>query len=100
MNRALFLSLCRAHGLPEPTAELQFAPPRRWRLDWSWGTVALEIEGGAWTRGRHVRGKGYLADMEKYNAAAIMGIKVLRCTPQDVDSGKAFELVKAALAAE
>jgi hypothetical protein len=43
--------------------------------------IALEVEGGVWTRGRHTRGKGFLGDMEKYNAAALGGWCVLRVTP-------------------
>ena len=59
--------------------------------------MALEIEGGVWTRGRHTRAKGYIGDMEKYNAAALMGWHVLRVTPQQVSSGEAGRLVQRAL---
>jgi hypothetical protein len=74
--------------IPIPTREFRFAPPRRWRLDYAWflpgGKLAVEIEGGAWTMGRHVRGKGFLGDMEKYNALAIDGWRLLRYTPTDI----------------
>ena len=95
----LFASLCYAHGLSFPLAEFQFAPPRKWRFDYCWynDMIALEVEGGAWTKGRHTRGKGFLADIEKYNEAALMGYLVLRCTPQDLETGAAFALVKRAL---
>ncbi len=46
--------------------------------------VAVEIEGGIWTGGRHTRGKGYQGDMEKYNAAQLYGWKVLRYTPDQI----------------
>lgn len=70
-------------GLPEPTTEHRFHPKRKWRFDYAWPDVrlALEVEGGVWTGGRHTRGSGFLGDMEKYNAAAAMGWRVLRCTP-------------------
>ncbi len=78
--------LCRAAGLPVPHAEYRFAPPRRWRFDWCWPEhrVALEIEGGVWTQGRHTRGAGYIKDMAKYNQAAIMGWRILRYTPDQL----------------
>lgn len=98
---ALFLALCRAHGLPEPVPEFYFHPERKWRFDWLFdGWLALEVEGGAWTQGRHTRGAGFLGDVQKYNAAALLGYTVLRCTPQDVESGAACELVKRAMEAQ
>ena len=75
--------LFRVADVPAPVVEYRFAPPRRWRFDAAWPEqmVALEIEGGAFTHGRHVRGSGYLADLEKYSEAAILGWCVVRCTP-------------------
>ena len=99
----LFLRLCSAHALPIPVAEYAFAKDigRKWRFDWLFeGEVALEIEGGVWNNGAHVRGKHFLSDMEKYNEAAIMGYLVLRCTWDQVKSGSAFALVKRALRGE
>ena len=65
---------------PTPIREHRFAPPRRWRFDFAWPDwrVAVELEGGAWARGRHTRGAGYVADCEKYNAATLAGWRVLR----------------------
>jgi len=70
------------------TPEHRFYPPRRWRFDFAIIDlkIAIEIEGAAWTRGRHTRGKGYIADMEKYNRATIEGWKVLRYTPQQIEN--------------
>jgi hypothetical protein len=55
--------------------------------------VALEIEGGVWTRGRHVRPKGFIADIEKYNAAAEMGWRVIRATPEMIEDGSILTLL-------
>src|SRR5262245_37505838 len=83
-----FPARCRLEGLPEPTAEFAFAlaQGRRWRFDWAWPAfrVALEIDGGVWTGGRHTSGKGFLGDMRKLNAAATEGWLVLRCLPREL----------------
>ena len=97
-----FDQVCRAAGLPAPVAEYAFAQQlgRRWRFDWAWPgyRVALEINGGAWIGGRHVRPRGYLADMEKLNTAAADGWTVLCATPDDVTSGAMLETVRRVLA--
>lgn len=62
--------------------EHRFDAVRRWRFDFAWvrQRVAVEIEGGAWTQGRHTRGVGFGADCAKYNAATLAGWRVLRFT--------------------
>jgi len=64
--------------------EYQFCKDRKFRFDFAIleEMLAIEIEGGLYTNGRHVRGSGYIKDMEKYNRAAIEGWTVLRYTPQ------------------
>ena len=89
----------RAAGLPEPVREYRFAPPRRFRFDAAYPDrmIAIEVEGGVWTGGRHVRGSGYSADCEKYSIAAILGWRVLRVTTGQVDSGQALAWIEQAL---
>ncbi len=93
----LQLSL-RQYGLVVMT-EYRFAPPRRWRFDLALPEVriALEVEGGAFVAGRHVRGAGFRADLEKYGAATIKGWRVLRVLPEQLASGEAFRMIQAAL---
>ena len=84
-------------------AEHQFYPPRKFRFDFAvftvaWGyrdNLAVEIDGGIWTGGRHTRGLGFQRDMEKLNLAAIEGWSVLRFTPKQVLSGEAEQTLKA-----
>ncbi len=80
-------------GLEEPQQEHRFHPVRRWRFDFAWPDlmVAIEAEGGTWTRGRHTRGKGFEDDCEKYNAATASGWHVIRFTRGMVDDGRAFD---------
>lgn len=85
--------------LPKPIAEWQFHKTRKWKFDLAWPErrVALEQEGGVWIRGRHNRGGGMIADMEKYNAAALLGWRVFRFTPQQVQRGEAAAMMREAL---
>lgn len=91
-------ALCKVYGVPRPVPEFVFAAPRKWRFDFALPAhkIALEVEGGIWTDGAHTRGKHFLSDIEKYNRAAILGWRVLRCTPQTLISG--VEAVAACLA--
>ena len=77
-----FARIVDAAGLPLPVTEYRFHPTRRWRFDFAWPDhkLAVEIEGGAWTGGRHTRGSGFVGDCDKYNAATILGWRVLRFT--------------------
>lgn len=72
-------------GLPRPVEEHRFDEQhgRKWRFDFAWPDhkVALEVEGGVFSGGRHVRGAGFKADCEKYNAAVMQGWRVLRFVP-------------------
>lgn len=66
-------------------------------MAWPDQKLALEVEGGVWTGGRHTRGKGYLADMEKYNRATVLGWRVIRCTPSTLCNDETLDLIKAIL---
>jgi len=91
--------LCQAYGLPQPEAEYRFDASRRWRFDFAWPDrrLAVEQEGGIWTNGRHTRGRGYLADLEKYNAATLAGWRVLRFTPEQINAGHCLNTLIEAL---
>lgn len=70
-----------------PIPEYKFHPTRKWRIDYAFPDVklAVEIEGGVWTRGRHTRGAGFKGDMEKYNALTEAGWHLLRYEPKKID---------------
>lgn len=101
-HNQLFFCVLSAAGLPRPELEWRFHVPRRWRFDYAWpyAAVALEVEGGVWTGGRHTRGSGFLKDLEKYNRATLDGWHVLRCTPQTLCATATLEMLREALNAK
>lgn len=80
-----------APHLPAPVAEYRFAAPRRFAFDRAWVAqrVAVELEGGVWSGGRHTRPAGYERDCEKYNIAVVEGWRVLRFTAKALESDPA-----------
>ena len=76
--------------------EFKFHPKRKWRADFHLveKMILVEVEGGIWSGGRHTRGKGYLGDMEKYNAATVMGYRVIRFSTEQVKSGLAIQQIE------
>ncbi|GAF86121.1 unnamed protein product, partial [marine sediment metagenome] len=77
--------------LPAPVREYQFAPPRKWRIDFAWPKykLAIEVEGGIFMRkngirGGHVRGSGYKGNMHKYNEIEMRGYTLLRFMPEEL----------------
>lgn len=79
--------------------EHQFDASRMWRFDFAWLDllVAVEVEGGTWSAGRHSRGSGFESDCVKYAEAVIAGWLVLRVTTDMVDDGRAVTLLGRAL---
>lgn len=77
-------------------SEFRFHPTRKWRADFYIEDTKLliEVEGGIWSGGRHTRGKGYLGDMEKYNAATALGYQVFRFSTEQVVSGFAIKQIE------
>lgn len=93
--------------------EYRFAPPRRWRADFlAWNPAysgprmadrtayLVEIDGGGYVAGRHSRGSGMEKDAEKQSAAAILGYRVIRATPRQVEDGRALSWIRQALGLE
>jgi len=85
-----FEILWRSLGGCELTKEYQFAPNRKFRMDYYGETnnkrFCVELEGGIYVRGRHTRPSGFLRDMEKYNLAAQMGIFVFRIPSHNISA--------------
>jgi very-short-patch-repair endonuclease len=80
--------------------ELRFHDTREWRFDLAapYAMLAIEIEGGAFSRGksRHTTGTGFVDDCDKYAFALLLGWRVLRVPTDWVWNGRAAALFVAA----
>lgn len=63
--------------------EMYFHPVRKFHFDFACPAlkVAIEIHGGVWTRGRHVRPAGFIRDCEKQRIAVCDGWRLLPYVP-------------------
>ena len=100
-GEAAFALHLKAHKLEGWVREYRFDGTRRWRFDFAHPTskVAVEIEGGVWTNGRHSRGSGFEGDCEKYSTAAVQGWRIIRATTDQVAKGQAIAWVQEAIGA-
>lgn len=98
LERALAFQLRAVQARPAQR-EFKFHPERRWRFDFAWPDerLAVEVEGGIWTKGAHNRGRHFNSDCDKYNAAVLAGWRVLRFTETHIRSGLAVSTILVAL---
>jgi very-short-patch-repair endonuclease len=84
----------RAYNL-EAEREYKFTTVKNWCFDFAFPDkkIAIEIEGGTWNGGRHIRGAGFEEDCIKYNQAVLEGWRLLRFTSRMVNSGEAIRMV-------
>lgn len=80
-------------------SERKFDEKRNWRFDFAIPhlMIAIEIEGGVHTGGRHTRGVGYTKDMEKYNRAIELGWLLLRYTPDQRYNAATIEQIRSVI---
>lgn len=115
---------CTAYGLPEPELEFKFHPNRKFRVDMFFksegsegskgGGLAVEIEGGIFNPQKRCpfchrqfsRGHGSITgikrDIEKYNLLTLMGYRLLRFFPDEIEMrgreiGSAWGVIREAL---
>ncbi len=95
----MFTKLCGCELHVECVKEYRFYAPRKWRFDYALPLykIAVEVEGGVWTAGRHIRPQGFLNDITKYNTAALLGWRVFRTTPDDLLTNNTLKLLKTAI---
>ena len=95
----VFTTICKSDLKVVCVKEHKFHPVRKWRFDYAIPEhkIALEVEGGVWTEGRHVSAQGFLGDMEKYNTASLMGVRVFRTTPDDLYKMATINMIRHAI---
>lgn len=100
--RDVFTVICKTDLHVECVKEFRFHPKRLWRFDYAIPVhkIALEVEGGVWTGGRHINPKGFLGDMEKYNTATLMGWRVFRTTPDELYKLNTLNMLKTAISGD
>lgn len=95
-NLLIFNSLLGVWNIPNATTEHVFHNERKWRFDYCWPDkkIALEVEGGVFSGGRHTSGAGFMGDMEKYNQAVLYGWKIIRTTPSEFLKTGTLDLIR------
>lgn len=88
-----------ANGLQAPQREKRFHDTRKWRFDFAYelrngARLGIEVEGGIYAFGAHVRGNHYESDCEKYNEACLLGWDILRFTKNQIKTGYALSTIK------
>lgn len=95
----MFVMSCESMGIPKPVEEFKFCNTRKFRFDFCWPEhkLALECEGGIFTKQAHGSITGQLRDIEKYNLAACEGYRVLRVVPNNLMKKETFDMIKKCL---
>ena len=101
-NVAVVLNWFRECGLPPCVPEYRFLEDRRFRFDFAWlpQKVYVEIQGGIFSAGAHVRGAALLEEHAKRNLAACAGWRGLFCVPSEICTTDFAGTIRLALAYE
>ena len=95
----IFAAQLDAVGLTGYVREYRAIPGRRYRFDFCWvkERLAVEIQGGTYSRGAHARPLGIKRDYEKGNLAVQFGWRVLQFDADMVKSGQALDFTETML---
>lgn len=97
--RDKFFAQLRYAGVPLPEYEVVFHPTRKFRWDYAYpdAKLAIEVDGGIYSGGKHGQGVGIERDHEKQNMGAAVGWRVMRTTPRKLAKPTTVSLIKLAL---
>ena len=98
-NRETVTAFFATYQIHTPSFEYKFCDSRKWRFDLVWldSLVALEVQGGIYSQGAHVRGAHMEREWCKLNCAATLGYRILFCSPEQLLTAATARAVKAAL---
>lgn len=98
-NPKIVLAFWQVNGIAGALTEYQFDLDRKWRFDFAFpaARLAIEVQGGIYSGGRHTRGAALVKEWEKLNAAAVAGWRILYCQPREIQTVAFARVVKAAL---
>lgn len=76
--------------------EFKFHPTKKYRADFFLPAfnLLIEVEGGTKGKSRHTSHDGYSKDLQKYNAAQLLGFSRLAYTTEQVRTGVAIQDIK------
>jgi len=99
-NTKVVLAWFKECRLPEPVPEYRFCE-RLWRFDFAflppYPMVAVEVQGGLFSAGAHVRGAALLKEYAKYNRASVLGWRLIFVTPEQLCTTDVAETIRQAL---
>jgi len=95
-NKKIVEAFFKNCGLPECTFEHKFHKTRKWRFDMAFleDMIAIEVQGGVFSGGRHSRGAGMRKDYEKHNQAVLYGWRMIYVLPEQVLKADLVNLIK------
>jgi very-short-patch-repair endonuclease len=69
---------------------------RKWRFDFAdlVSKVAVELQGGIWSGGRHGRGYGIVGDYEKLNEAQFCGWDVIQLSAKQITTENVEKIIE------
>ena len=86
---------CRSLGVPEPVAEHYPLEHRDYRIDLAWVAqrVGLEVQGGNWVNGAHIRPAALREEYERNNLIVAAGWRLFYCEPELTRVAEAIMLI-------
>ena len=99
-NTQVVLAYFKQERLPYCVPEFTFCEGRKFRWDFAFPDfrLAIEVQGGLFSGGRHVRGAALLQEQEKRNIGAELGWRILYVTPQELCMMDTVNMVKKCVA--
>jgi very-short-patch-repair endonuclease len=109
-DKATIVKIFKTTFKTEVVSEYKFCDTRKWKFDFYIPKykIAIEVEGGVYKKrtykdkngrlitvqgGRHNSAKGFLNDMEKYNAASLLGYTLFRFTHENLITSYCLDMI-------